>query len=215
MSNDAPKPPAGWYPTPDGEQRFWDGERWANLPVPPSTAEGHSPPKRGRKALIWGIASLTVVVVAGAGIAGVSWKASIDAENLALAEQTAEEDAIAEQAEMDLQNEQAAAEAEAEEERAEEEAERRERERLIGQVEGSIEEMAIDDANRGFIDGQPLSVGCDPVSGGLSDTLTDSTTVFSCFVAVEEYEDGRMRGHYYNATVNWDSYEYTYGYGQP
>lgn len=128
MSNDAPKPPAGWYPTPDGEQRFWDGERWANLPVPPSTAEGHSPPKRGRKALIWGIASLTVVVVAGAGIAGVSWKASIDAENLALAEQTAEEDAIAEQAEKDLQNEQAAAEAEAEEERAEEEAERRERE---------------------------------------------------------------------------------------
>src|SRR3712207_1545190 len=31
-------PPAGWYPTPSGGQRYWDGEQWLELPPPPEAA---------------------------------------------------------------------------------------------------------------------------------------------------------------------------------
>src|SRR5262245_39455323 len=32
----APAPPAGWYPTPEGNQRYWDGNQWSEqvAPVP-------------------------------------------------------------------------------------------------------------------------------------------------------------------------------------
>lgn len=38
MSNDdtAPAARAGWYPTPEGGQRYWDGARWLDLSAPPA-----------------------------------------------------------------------------------------------------------------------------------------------------------------------------------
>lgn len=32
MSNEKTPAPAGWYPNPDGGQRFWDGLAWLDLP---------------------------------------------------------------------------------------------------------------------------------------------------------------------------------------
>lgn len=30
-------PPAGWYPDPQGNQRYWDGARWTAMPAPPAS----------------------------------------------------------------------------------------------------------------------------------------------------------------------------------
>ena len=41
-----PAPPAGWYPDPErpSEKRYWDGERWTELPAPPPRAESAPAP---------------------------------------------------------------------------------------------------------------------------------------------------------------------------
>ena len=40
MSNQAP---AGWYPQPDGSQRYWDGETWTAHHAPLPAPYGHPP----------------------------------------------------------------------------------------------------------------------------------------------------------------------------
>jgi hypothetical protein len=209
VTNDAPKAPAGWYPTPEGGQRYWDGERWANLPAPPTAGASPAPaPRRSRKPLVIGAAVLAAVLVLGGG-ATVAMKV------------VADERAAAEQAES-------AAAAAAEEERAAEEEERAERvqraiERdqrqkrgeLITEVEYSITEMAREHVADGIIDGPVNSVACNPVAGGSMDDLTEKTTVFECFVGGERDSSGNTMGYYYNATVNWDTLHYTYGFGRP
>ncbi|GAB3061814.1 hypothetical protein GCM10027053_25210 [Intrasporangium mesophilum] len=34
----APAPPAGWYPTPEGDQRYWDGQQWSEHVAPGPSA---------------------------------------------------------------------------------------------------------------------------------------------------------------------------------
>lgn len=40
MSNDEPQVPPGWYPTPDGQQRYWDGAAWTEHIAPVAAAAG-------------------------------------------------------------------------------------------------------------------------------------------------------------------------------
>lgn len=40
MMNDEQQPPAGWYPQPDGSQRYWDGDTWLGVIPPPPPAVG-------------------------------------------------------------------------------------------------------------------------------------------------------------------------------
>lgn len=58
-----------------------------------------------------------------------------------------------------------------------------------------------------------MSASCNPVSGS-TDDLTDITTSFDCFVATKDNADGTQSGYFFNATVNWNSGEYTYGLGK-
>jgi hypothetical protein len=44
--------PAGWYPDPEGNLRYWDGTTWLNIPLPPGndgTAENEKSSKSNRK----------------------------------------------------------------------------------------------------------------------------------------------------------------------
>jgi hypothetical protein len=93
--------------------------------------------------------------------------------------------------------------------------ERRDRALAVGGIEDSITELAEDHVADGFIDGPVLHVTCSPVAGGSFDNLTEVTTSFECFVANKELDDGRAQGVTYNATMNWDSDQYTYGLGAP
>lgn len=79
--------PAGWYPDPDGQLRFWDGAQWtAQTAAPPSPAEPspvqvQAPHQRrsiGRQ-VRRGLVAGGVLLVA---LVGVSWVAnSIDDNN--------------------------------------------------------------------------------------------------------------------------------------
>src|SRR4029079_9322680 len=53
--------PAGWYPTPDGRQMYWDGSRWTGAPAT-------TPARRGVATWIgWG--GLCLVAILGVAIA--------------------------------------------------------------------------------------------------------------------------------------------------
>lgn len=68
-----PQPsPAGWYPTPDGRLRYWDGRQWTHnfaVPAAPTLSTPHQA-KRGRAGTwVLVVVGLTLVVGAGSGIA--------------------------------------------------------------------------------------------------------------------------------------------------
>lgn len=189
--------PAGWYPSPDGGQRYWDGAAWLGLPAPDTVV---------KRRIRWKPIIVTLVVLVLAGIGGtVAWKVNHDAQVAAQVE-AQEEAAQREAARL-------AAERAAQQQR--DDAERAMRELTVTNIESSVEEMANEHMNKGMFDGPVLSVTCSPVNGGSTDDLTETTTVFECFVGTEEVGDGRMRGYKYHATMNWSSGEYTYGFGAP
>ena len=86
---------------------------------------------------------------------------------------------------------------------------------MVGEIEASVRTMAEDHVAQGFTDGPIISVTCSPVGGGSTDDLTETTTVFDCFVATNDNGDGTMSGVKYHSTVNWSSGSYTYGAGAP
>ncbi|ETT25691.1 Protein of unknown function DUF2510 [Rhodococcus rhodochrous ATCC 21198] len=206
MTNEAHSAAPGWYPSPDGSMRYWDGSQWLDLPAPP---QPHAGPPRWksliRKPITWGIAALLAVVA----VAGIAWKVSHDAEieaQVAAAEAAA---SAAAQREADR----IAAEKAEEERRAE--AERSMRRVSVTQIEASIKQMAEKHANSSIIDGPILSVSCSPVGGGSIDDLTEMTTIFECFAATKDNGDGTMSGYKYHATMNWSTGSFTYGFGAP
>lgn len=85
----------------------------------------------------------------------------------------------------------------------------------MDEIEGGVATMAEEHAADDIIEGPVLDVSCSPVAGGSSDDLAEATTMFDCFVRTENLGDGRSRGISYNATMNWDSGDYTYGLGDP
>lgn len=211
MSDDVP---AGWYPTPDGKQRYWNGAKWTSLPPVPddpqqdhveSTTTGRSiapsPTKKRRRVLVFAAIGLVVLLVTAA----VSWKLIADGqaeEAKALAADVAAADAAAQQkrlADVRLQAE---------------DDERELRQESVESIEVSIKTMAEGHAAEGVIDGPIIDVSCSPINGGSTDDLTEQTTVFDCFVANVDNGDGTMNGYYYNSTMNWSTGEYTYGMGR-
>lgn len=196
--------PAGWYPTPDGGQRYWDGQQWLEIPAPDTSQE----PRSRRR--VWLIAVAVVIAVAavggGAGLF-ISHRAQERAEAAAAASAQAQEEASAEAAEQ----ERIAAEQE-----AQRDAERAARAEAVTEIEKSVQAMAEEHIDEGLLDGpKVLDVTCSPVAGGSIDDLAEKTTVLSCFVATKDNGDGSMLGRYYNATMNWTTGRYTYGMGRP
>lgn len=210
MSHDSPAAPAGWYPDPSGVPRYWDGTQWLDIPPPAHTVhdETAKPPSRNRRSLWIAAAALAAVLLIAGGAVAVATKLQSDqAETARLTE--AEADAKAEK--------QAAAEAEAERERkaAADQRERASRESSVTEIEASVKTLAETHVKDGLIEGEIIEVTCSPVDGGSMDDLGQQTTVFQCFVANEDNGDGTMSGYYYNATMNWDTQEYSYGLGEP
>ncbi|MGV9195104.1 DUF2510 domain-containing protein [Microbacterium sp. MC2] len=217
--NEAPAPPAGWYPTPEGGQRYWDGHQWTDLPAP-SPGVGSATPQstthreraatgRRRTGVIAAVIAVTLLL-AGGGTA-IALKLNADAEQAAADQEAAASKKAAEDKKRADAREREVQEAQ----KRADEVERERRADAIEDIEKSVEKMAKDHVSDDFIEGPIIDVGCVPVDGGSTDDLTETTTVFQCFVANEKHKDGTMSGHYYNATMNWNTGSYTYGYGQP
>lgn len=212
MPPESDEVPAGWYPAPHGGKRYWDGQRWLALPDPDedtaavggasdSTEEAAGGKNR---VVIASVVALIVLVAAGIGVA--IWKNSYDTEmrNSAIAASSSKAAA-----------DKAAADAEADRVRRDVEAKRAKRAAEVKDIEASVKKMAEKHIADGLFDGPVLSVTCDPVGGGSTDDLTAKTTVFECFVATKDNGDGTLSGKKYHATMNWDTEEYTYGFGAP
>lgn len=67
MTNQAQTPPPGWYPTPDGSLRYWDGRRWTDQRAAPPLRQPHSPRARMSGAVKWLLVILGLVLVVGGG----------------------------------------------------------------------------------------------------------------------------------------------------
>lgn len=213
MSDESRSAAPGWYPSPEGGQRYWDGQQWLALPDPgsPRVSGAETPGSQSRisailrfvkRPLVLGI--LAVLVVAGIGSA-IAVKVSNDSK----AEEQRQAIAAAAQEEADRAAEAAAAK------QREDDAERAQRSLTVIELEASVKTMAEEHVSKSIIDGPILNVSCDPVGGGSTDDLTETTTVFECFAANEDVGDGRMRGFKYHATMNWTAGTYTYGFGAP
>ena len=209
MTDDAHVTPAGWYPVPSGGQRYWDGAKWLDLPAPSSSLEPAKNTKRLPKK--WAIGALVALVLVCGG--GAIWKVAHDAQ-VAAAEEAAINLAAQEEADRVAAEEARRAEAQAAQQKRDN-AERASREAAVAEIETSVKTMAEGHVAKGLIDGSIISVSCSPVSGGSTDDLTETTTVFECFVATNDNGDGTMSGFKYHATMNWTSGEFTYGMGAP
>jgi hypothetical protein len=188
--------PEGWYTTPDGTKRYWNGSDW-------TTMTWDEPPRKRRipKKVLVLAGSILVMLVLGGGAAAV-----------VAGQIAAREDAAAQAAE---EQEQERADAKQKAEAAADQAERESRAATVDDIEASIKKMANSHAKDGLIDRKPIGVSCSPLGGGSTDDLSELTTVFDCFVATKDNNDGTQSGYPYNATMNWSSGEYTYGFGNP
>jgi hypothetical protein len=206
MSDDAPRPVAGWYPNANGEQRYWDGEKWLDIPPPHATQPTAGPTrKKGERRTALIVASSVIVLVLLAGGVALTMWVNHAREVAAQEEREAERAADAER-----QRQQEADRAE-----ARDDAEREARADAVPGIEESIRVMAEQHVAEELIEGPVLSVDCSPVDGGSTDDLTEQTTVFECFVANKDNGDGTMSGYTYGATMNWSTGKYTYGIGAP
>ncbi|MCW2900084.1 MAG: hypothetical protein JWO67_2349 [Streptosporangiaceae bacterium] len=159
-----------------------------------------------------------VLLIAGVGVlllgligGGIAWKAAHDSRVAAAAAAVAAEKAATQSREQQQREEAAAAAAKA----SRDDAERASRHDAVTGIEASVKKMAEKHAAEGTIQGPIISVTCSPVAGGSTDDLTQQTTVFECFVANKDNGDGTMSGYNYNATMNWSTGSYTYGFGAP
>lgn len=208
MTNDAPKPPAGWYPTPDGGSRYWDGENWSALPAPTESVvvPAKSRVTRSRKTRTVLILSVIGAIIIAGGIAGgLIWKTNSDAVATAAAAE-AERAAVAEAEERAAKLENA--------QKIEDDRERELRAASVTEIQNSVKSMAEGHVKDGLVDGPILRATCSPVGGGSTDDLSEKTTVFDCFVANKDNPDGTSTGYSYNATMNWDTGNFTYSIGK-
>ena len=221
-SDPAPaKTPAGWYPTPDGHQRYWDGSHWTDLPWgeadATATATATVEPtrlvpltkwsrQRRNRALIVGTAVVTILGLLAGGLAlkGAGDR-QVAAAKIAKIH-TAERLAAAEKKN--------AADAAAEAQRVKDDAERTARTAAVTGIEASVKTMAEKDVTDKLLVGPILSVKCSPIGSGSTNDLTQLTSVFECFAANKDNGDGTQSGFTFNANMNWSDGSYTYGLGK-
>ena len=88
---DVPPPaPRGWYPGPDGIQRYWDGYQWLEIAPPEIPIVAPTAPTRPRTSIrTVATLGLAAIVLAGSVVGGFAWKASYDAQQAEIAVQEA------------------------------------------------------------------------------------------------------------------------------
>src|SRR5690242_12112781 len=151
MPNESDEVPPGWYPAPQGGQRYWDGKRWLALPEPddatpfPAEATGSAkkPAAARKKVVIASVAALTALVAIGIG--ALTWKNSHDTQMRNDAAAASSSKAAADKAAVDA--------AAAEQVQRDNEAKRAQRAAAVKDLEASVTKMAQKHVNDGLFDG--------------------------------------------------------------
>ena len=222
---------AGWYPQPDGRQRYWDGQEWTTawapgngtVPIPEptmlSTPEGsgdakpvHNGPPRSKnsKRMALAVAAALVVIGSATGLAlKVSHDNQVTAQRVATAQ--AERRATdAAQAKVDADA--AAAKAAADVKQAADDLTRAERKTAVGELETAILKDAKARVKSATLTGPILSASCTPLGGGSADDLTSLTGTFECIAVNKKNADGSSSGYRFSAAINWGK-DYTWHLG--
>lgn len=191
-SSDQSKAAPGWYPSPDGTQRYWDGANWLNIPAPGETPKLAATPEEKSidsdnvsastvsvpKGALWGIlAVIALIVIIMAGVS---------AQNNSAERAATTAKASADSAEIEKRN------------------------TLLESAKTSVKGAAQKLIDSGTLKGSVLDVQCDPISGGSKDDLTQQTTAFQCFVALVKNTDGTRNGRFWDVLVNWSTGRYTW-----
>jgi hypothetical protein len=213
--------PAGWYPSPRGGQRYWDGKRWLALPEPDDTETTAGPEPvtsqppvdypienvatggQKKKIIIGSVAAVVILIAVAVGLILKS-SHDTDVRNASISSSSSSSKAAAARAAAD------AAEADRQRDIA---GKRAERASTVTEIADAVKTMAEKHVQDGLFDGPVLSVTCDPIGGGSTDDLSAKTTIFECFAAMKDNGDGTLSGRKYHATMNWDTGQYTYGLG--
>ena len=88
------------------------------------------------------------------------------------------------------------------------------RQATVKDIQRAVTKMARDHASQGMLDGWPKRTECTPKSGQSIENLNRSSTSFACFVVTDDNSDGTYSGYNYHALMNWDTGQYTYGFGK-
>lgn len=224
---------AGWYQSPDGTLRYWDGTKWLNIPAPAGAQKTiqhthHAARKNNaltwiqrlflpfdatpagfsgeKKAAVWSISSIVVLalIVSTTAIRIGATQPHISAE-MKSARSGVEAVEAAERAEE-------AREEKEKEEKAAEELKKTVRQYEVKQLEDAIKKMADQDVSDGVLDGPILSTQCSPANGSSEDD--DTSTEYSCIAVTKKNNDGTVSGYAFHGLINWDSGEMTYGLGR-
>lgn len=67
MTDPPQNPPPGWYPTPDGQQGYWDGDQWTNDSVVPAPSLLAPLQERRGGAVKWVLLAVGLILVVGGG----------------------------------------------------------------------------------------------------------------------------------------------------
>jgi hypothetical protein len=212
--------PAGWYPQPDGRQRYWDGQEWTTawagggeavpsptivpMPSPAGSSDempvynGASPSKISKRIVI-GVVAAIVVIGSATGLA-----LKVSHDNQVTAQRVAADQAQKRTAD--------AASAAAAAKQAADDKTRADRQAQITQLEASILTDAKERVTSQTLTGPILSASCTPLGGGSSDDLTSVTGTFECIAVNKKNTDGSTEGYRFSATINWNK-DYTWHLG--
>lgn len=149
------------------------------------------------------IAAALIVMIGGIGIS-----LSIQNTNRLNAEQAA-----ATEAEAEKKRESEAAARAAAAKKSADDAERTLRKVIVTELEGSVLKDAQERVTSGRLDGPITRASCTPLGGGSSDDLTAITGTFQCIAVNKTNADGSSSGYRFSATVNWNTFSYTWHLG--
>ena len=194
MESRAPKASPGWYPTPGGGQRYWDGNSWLDIPLPESIVKaepkGFRPDGKLIAIVLGTLATIALLVLAV--LTGLNAQAEAERQRVVAAQQV-EQKRIQDAEDKRIRDEETA-----------KQAVLTERQARVDELETFLNDTVVPDhISKRLVRGTPLGVQCSPVAGGsLSDTTEESSSI-ECFASLKDNGNGTFNGEYYDVTYNW------------
>lgn len=163
------------------------------------------------------MAAVLIVMIGGIGISlSIQNTNRLNVEQAAAtaaaeAEQAAAAAAAEGEAEKKRESEAAARAAAAK--KSADDAQRTLRKAIVTELESSVLKDAQERVTSGRIEGPITLASCTPLGGGSSDDLTAITGTFQCIAVNKTNADGSSSGYRFSATVNWNTFSYTWHLG--